>query len=132
LTASTAEAKAIEFLIRYCEAWSGRNQSALDFMTDVYADTVNFYGKAISKRAVMTDKRKFANRWPTRRYTVRGGSEKVSCNGSECYIEAIIDWYAHSEQRGKTATGVADFELTWDLQRRVITSETGKVLKANR
>lgn len=123
------QALAEAFVHQYHAAWSADNETALAFMKTAYADRVNFYGGTVSSGEVLSEKRKFAARWPTRSYTVRADTLSVICRGSECDVSAVVDWYAHSDARNKTARGAATFELTLNTHRGEISRETGKVLK---
>lgn len=124
--------KARDFAIRYHVAWSQPNNAALASMRDLYANRVTFYGKSIDRGAVMSEKQRFAARWPIRSYEIRPGSLSSSCNADVCTVSAVVDWFAKSPERGKAASGVASFELGVDLRRGVILSETGSVLKGQK
>jgi len=88
-------ARASAFLGDYHDSWSRPNAEALANMESAYGDRVQFYAKAVPKFEVMTEKRKFAERWPVRAYSVRAGSEKVSCT-STCSVDGVVDWFARS------------------------------------
>ncbi|RWH97185.1 MAG: hypothetical protein EOQ89_26280 [Mesorhizobium sp.] len=100
------------------------------FMKTAYADRVTFYGNTISSDEVLSEKRKFAARWPIRSYIIRADTFSVVCRESECDVSAVIDWYARSDARNKSASGAATFQLTVNTGRREITQETGEVLKS--
>lgn len=127
----TSRDQALRFVAKYHEAWSQPNAMALAFMDNVYADTVVFYGKAVSRGEVLREKHVFAERWPQRAYSVRHGSEHAVC-GSLCTVTATVEWYAHSPQRAKTSSGAAEFTLTWSPTTGRIESETGKVLQTDK
>jgi hypothetical protein len=128
----SAEMKAAAFIAKYHEAWSSENGSALAYMSRAYGPSVTFYGKVLGKSELMEEKRKFADRWPIRRYTVDPASVSINCSGVVCHIEAIVDWSASSPSRNKSAKGAATFALDWDSASETILSETGKVIKADR
>lgn len=117
------------FALAYHEAWSSPNDSALGFMSDVYTENINFYGNVISSALVMEEKRKFAQRWPIRDYSIRDGSLAVICAGSDCTVSAVVDWFAHSPSRAKSSNGVATFEFLLNTDRLSITREAGSVLR---
>lgn len=123
------EERSRRFLEQYLAAWSGPNDEALMFMRRAYADAVSFYGKPVAGSAVVEEKRKFAARWPMRLYTLRPDSVRVRCAERSCRVASLIDWYAHSDARGKTSRGAAEFNLEWDPVSGVIVSESGKVVK---
>jgi hypothetical protein len=120
---------AIDFATRLETAWSEPNAHALIFMETAYSEQVNFYGKVVPASTVISEKRKFAVRWPIRNYNVRPGTISASCVDNMCTVSSLIDWFARSEERNKSASGVASFELIIDVGRGKIVSESGKVLK---
>lgn len=128
--ADDSTARAERFLDAYLAAWSSPNAAALDFMDATYADELTFYGKSTSHRAVMAEKRKFAERWPERRYSAQPGSVRIDCAVHSCSIDAVVDWYAHSDARGKTSRGMAEFSLLWSPLTGRIYKEGGRVLKS--
>lgn len=130
-TTTTPEDRALAFMARYHNAWSNPNSEALGFMDRAYADTITFYGKSVTKIDVLADKRKFADRWPRRAYSVRFGSERASC-GSACTVSGVVDWFAESPERGRMSSGAAEFTLVWDTASERITSEIGKVIASDR
>lgn len=58
--------KAVAFLGKYHEAWSGPASKAMAFMRSAYADNVDFYGRILSRDEVLKDKATFIERWPSR------------------------------------------------------------------
>ncbi|THK36773.1 hypothetical protein EHS39_17695 [Ensifer sp. MPMI2T] len=129
--ALSMEAKALVFVAQYHEAWSRVNSQAMAFMRIAYADSVNFYGKEVSREDVLKEKAIFAERWPRRAYSVRHGSERVAC-GSICTISGVVEWYAHSPQRTRSSSGAADFSLIWNPATNQILAETGRVISADK
>ncbi len=127
--ASSDEQRARAFLDASMLTWSSDNRQAIAFVGSAYADPVTFYGKVRSRASVVAEKRKFAERWPIRRYAARPGSVTVHCANGLCTISSLVDWYAHSDERGKTSSGAAQFELIWDAATGQIVSESGRVLK---
>ncbi|NSZ00935.1 hypothetical protein G6M70_12800 [Agrobacterium tumefaciens] len=127
----TTEEKALAFVTAYHDAWSRRNAEALTFMEKVYAETVDFYGKATPKAAVLNEKRTFATRWPVRAYSVQAGSTKVIC-AETCKVDGIVDWYTKRDVGNRISSGSAEFSLVWDQRAGVILSETGKVVQTDK
>lgn len=117
------------FAQAYHQAWSSPNEDALAFMGGVYTESVEFYGNVVSAATVMEEKRKFAQRWPIRDYSIRDGSLTVNCTGSVCNVSAVSDWFAHSPSRAKSTNGVATFDFQVNTEQLTITRETGKVLR---
>ncbi|WP_279478917.1 hypothetical protein [Aureimonas sp. SK2] len=121
----------LDFLHRYHAAWSGSNGEAMAFTRTAYADRVSYFGKTATRAAILKEKEAFARRWPVRAYALRPGSERVRC-AATCRVEAVVDWHARSDARGKTASGAATIAIEWDPATRRILSEDSKVLKADR
>jgi hypothetical protein len=96
---------------------------------------VSYYGKEISRGELLRDYLAFVKRWPERSYHIRPGSIEAQCiRGPDiCNVNAILDWVAVSQKRGKRSEG----QSTWVLTvRRIgrsfaITSVNGSVLARN-
>jgi hypothetical protein len=123
--------EAADFIRRYFRAWSGSNSNAIAFMRSAYSDRVDYYGKPVSSADVVKEKEAFAKRWPLRAYSLRNGSTDVTCEDA-CSIQAVVEWYAHSDQRQKTSSGAATISLEWDRFSGQILSETSKVIKTDK
>lgn len=128
-TTDTVEQFATSFAHAYHQAWSSANEAALNFMRSVYVRPLEFYGKQVSAIDVLTEKRKFAERWPVRDYSIRDGSLSVTCAQTICSVSALVDWFAHSPSRGKSSNGVATFDFLLDTDTLSILRETGSVIK---
>ena len=124
-------AKAIEFIAKYHEAWSGPANKAMGFMQSAYADNVAFYGKILTRDEVLKDKATFLDRWPKRAYSVRHGSERFAC-GLTCSGSAIVEWFAFSPKRAKTSSGSAEISIVWNPRTGKIETENSKVLETDR
>ncbi|SCX03855.1 COG3904 family protein [Agrobacterium rosae] len=127
----TVEQRAIAFVKDYHDAWSRGNKEALAYMEKAYAGTVEFYGKATSRAAVMDQKREFASRWPVRAYSVKTGSTKVTCQVT-CKVEGVVDWFAKRDVGDRVSSGTAEFSVVWDQSTGTILSETGKVIQLDK
>ncbi|WP_245586687.1 hypothetical protein [Pleomorphomonas oryzae] len=127
----TIEDKALAFMARYHDTWSRSNTAALAFLETAYTDTIEFYGKTVSKEFVLDEKRKFADRWPKRAYSVRYGSEHVTCSGP-CTMTGIVEWFTESPARARMTSGIAEFTLVWDASAGKIMSESGQVLATDK
>lgn len=127
----TVEQRAIAFVNDYHDAWSRGNKEALAFMEKAYAGTVEFYGKATSRAAVMDQKLEFASRWPVRAYSVKSGSTKVTCQVT-CKVEGVVDWFAKRDVGARVSSGTAEFSVVWDQSTGTILSETGKVIQLDK
>jgi hypothetical protein len=123
--------RALQFIERYHAAWSLPTGRALAFMGSAYADSVTFYGKAMSRDDVLKDKTAFAERWPQRAYSVKHGSQYVRCL-NVCSATATVEWFALSPKRGKASSGVAQFTLVWNPATGKIESENSEVIQTDR
>ncbi len=129
----TIEENAYKFLSYINSDWSLPNEQALAALPYYYAPTVTFYGDTFSIAQVMSEKQKFAERWPIRSYHVEPGSVRVFCSSYSCKVDATILWSARSPERSASASGVSTWSLVLtpvngELR---ISSETGKTLKRN-
>ena len=116
----------IDRYTRYLADWSRDNEFAMAAMEEAYSAGVDFYGNDISKSSLLDEKREFAERWPERQYAARADTFDVVCQESSCVVSAMIDWYAHSPARGKTAQGEAWYNIGFDRLTGLIISEDGE------
>jgi len=131
------ERQAIEFVLALLERWSGPNAELLPFLNEVYADKVVYYGKSTSQQAVLLTKRRFANRWTHRTYTLRPSSLTATCTGTTCQVKGTMSWKFHAPKTTTTTTtshgaasqGVASFEYSIVLNHEhpKIAAETSSV-----
>ena len=87
--------------------WSGTNAAGLAEFDALYAAEINYFGKRLSRDAVLADKSRFAKRWPERTYKVQ--SSYAECNASECFVDGSVEWETRSPARKAVASGVAGF-----------------------
>lgn len=127
------EYEALALVIAINRDWSMTNEHALPAISRYYSDSVEFYGKAISRDEVMLEKENFAVRWPVRKYNVEEGSVSVDCSTEGCVLDSVIAWSAASPERGSKASG----RSTWNLvlvavngELRIV-GETGTTLNRN-
>lgn len=129
----TLHRKATEFILSLFKQWNSRDASSvLHFVEYSYDQNVNYYGKLKSKQDVLSDKRKFIERWPQRTYQVRDGSMIVQCDfsSSTCNVSGILDWHVSSLSRKAKSSGSARFNYDLNLASSiVITQENGIVLE---
>jgi len=131
------ERQAIEFVLALFERWSGSNAELLPFLNGVYTDKVVYYGKSTSQQAVLLTKRRFANRWTQRVYTVRPSSLTATCAGATCRVNGTMSWKFHAPKtttttatsHGVASHGVASFEYSIVLNHEhpKIAAETSSV-----
>jgi hypothetical protein len=112
--------------------WSSPNPQMLESMGDVYDDVVNYYGKIVSREAVIEDKQRFAARWLQRAYAISPGTLVVRCDDGSlvCAVSGITDWAGAKNAR--RATGAAGFYYVVRAGNDgllKITEETSKVVR---
>src|SRR5262249_25278986 len=99
-------------------------------------DQVMYYGKLISKSAVLADKQRFMMRWPERTYTIDQATLLTSCDDAkrECRLSGLADWRTANAVHATSARGRARFEYTISMPAEVpkIASETSKVVERAR
>lgn len=123
-----AKAWAEAFAEVYQTVWSSDNAVALDFVRDVYAPRVDYFGKSFSKAEVMRDKRNFARRWDLRSYAFRKGNLDIQCRRKVCQVKGVNDFFTYSTSLGRASSGVAEFSFDLDLESLTITRENSSVL----
>ena len=106
------ERRAIEFVLALLARWSGPNAELLPFLDGLYTDKVAYYGKAESGQTVLLTKRRFANRWTQRAYTVRPSSLTATCSeaAATCRVKGTMGW--KFQEAKTTSHGVASFEYS--------------------
>lgn len=106
------------------------NDNALSILPTKYAEQVNYYGKPLSRDAVISDKKRFFARWPNRNYTIQPSSMSANCvTSSECAVTAVVSWKVSNNL--SVSEGAAAISLGWvlDGQRWRINSEGERILK---
>ncbi len=115
------------YLRDYFAKWSSPNDEALTFINEAYAPFVAYYGKTLSRGAIVQEKVKFAARWPQRDYSVLSGGRYEMSDDGGCAIKGVVRWRA-SRPTGKSSEGLAEFELSIALNPIRIIAENGRVL----
>jgi hypothetical protein len=111
--------------------WSSPNAQMLESMGDVYDDVVNYYGKVVSREAVIEDKQRFAARWPQRAYAISPGTLMVRCDDGSlvCTVSGVTDWAgAKNARRAAGAAGFYYVVRAGNDGLLKITEETSKVV----
>jgi hypothetical protein len=128
LRAQAAQAVAVEYL----NLWSAPNRLTLAAASSFYGSTVLFHGRERTLGSVLTEKRRFAERWPKRSYHYRPETTMVACerDGARCTVWAIFDFSAASSDQDRHSLGIGEHELVVNLSdgKPVIASETSRVL----
>jgi len=75
-------------------------------------DHVRYFGRDLDHNVLMDAKRRFAERWPERRFTERPDSLHAACDErGVCTVWGLVDWHCSSEQRNATASGTSEFSF---------------------
>ncbi len=116
----------------YLASISGSNGATLAAAPGFYGSQVVFHGRTMSVASLMSEKRRFVQRWPERRYRPRPDSLRTACNAglAVCQVRATVDFSAFSPDRGARSQGTVDLELAVSLAgaRPVIIAETSRVV----
>ncbi|KQT77850.1 hypothetical protein [Methylobacterium sp. Leaf466] len=125
--------KAQRLTLDYLDSVSASNEASLAEAPRFYAPQVRRFGRTVSLTAVIADKRRFASRWPERRYAAQPGAIRTSCNAAMkvCIVQATYDYSARNPARGTRTQGVGELvlEISFADDRPVIVSESGRVLR---
>ena len=109
---SDLEQRATGFVLALASRWSSPNDEALRSLDELYADTVRYHGKPTLRQEVVLDKRRFAERWPERSYTVRPSSISVTCvkETNACSVKGTMNRFLVSGATKATARDITSFE----------------------
>ena len=117
----------------YLASISGPNGTTLADAPGFYGNQVVFHGRTMSVASLMSEKRRFVQRWPERRYRPRPDSLRTACSAglALCQVRATVDFSAFSPARGVRSQGTVDLELAVSLagERPVIVSENSRVVR---
>jgi hypothetical protein len=128
LSAFGAETWAQAFTQLYQEAWSSPNATALEFVDQVYGQSVSYFGKTFTKSGVIRDKTNFANRWDYRSYALREDELSIVCGATKCTIDGVNDYFTYGSGISQTSSGIAKFSFDLDLRTLQISRENSSVL----
>ncbi|WP_204351150.1 hypothetical protein, partial [Serratia marcescens] len=78
---------------------NNNNELSIDYVRSVYGDSVDYFGEMKSWAQVVISNVIFIERWPSRRYVLRGEPESIACNGDLCDFTALVDWTTANGQR---------------------------------
>ena len=108
-----AEQAARDLAFKYLDLWSAPKQVTLASAASFYAPHVTFHGQRRTLRAVVAEKRRFAQRWPSRVYRHRPETTFVLCeaDAARCTVRSSFDFEARNPGSGRRAQGVGEHEL---------------------
>jgi hypothetical protein len=127
-TTDSTSQNATAFIRTYMAKWSSPNPEALAYMDQVFSNETMYFDQKLNHSAVMQAKRRFAERWPLRRFVVRDDGLSVSCDERRlCTVWGLIDWHCRSPERNADATGTSVFSFQVQ-DARVVVDEDGFVI----
>ena len=93
----------------YLQAWSAGGDAVPFDVRDFYGPRVSFFGRTVDRSGLYAEKRRFARRWPVRRYEHRPGTMTVSCTAESqaCLVRSVGDWTAAPPARAPPPRGAA-------------------------
>ncbi len=117
LTQSVCASPLDDSIDRYLTVWADNARVTPMTVAHFYAQSVDYYGKAMSNGAVYRDKVAFVTQWPVRRYDVVPGSVSQTCDASNthCRVTAVLRWSKADGRRGHASQGANT--ITLDLVR---------------
>ncbi|MER2266276.1 hypothetical protein [Methylobacterium oxalidis] len=117
----------------YIDSVSGTGPGIAASAPRFYAERVRFHGRVMSLPALMAEKRRFARRWPDRRYELQPGTMRTACNGAAaaCVVRAVFAFQARNPGTGALSQGLSDLtlEVSFAGGRPAIVSESSRVLR---
>ena len=126
------EQAARDLAFRYLEVWSTPQRVTLASVAPFYDATVAFHGKRMPLTSLVTEKRRFAKRWPHRDYRHRPEATQVTCEDGvpRCTVRASFDFDASDAGRGRRSEGLGEHELvvSFSSGRPIIVSEDSRVI----
>lgn len=115
----------------YLAAFSGPNGAMVSGASRFYGERLRFHGRMTTFAALLDEKRRFAQRWPERRYEPH--DTRTACNAAQqsCIVRTLVDFRAGNPARGARSQGVAELvlEVSFAGGRPVIVSESSRVLR---
>jgi hypothetical protein len=112
ISVSKLHTRAKEFIAALYRTVSGPTDEASVALNEIYADTVRFYGKEMSREHVITQVQRFLARWPIRQYKPKEGTTIINCDDGvlTCSVTGVMQFDAQSPIRNQRSTGEATFE----------------------
>jgi len=124
----TEEERARAFVLGVITASSLPKPKLLALASNVYSDSIEFYGSVNSKPDVLQDKGAYADRWPMRSSIVQLNTVSTSCAAGRCRVNGSYDWRVLDPKRKKEAAGSALFSYVVEMGTALrIVSEEGSV-----
>lgn len=92
----------------FVEVWSRDEGVTRAAVERLYAPRVVYYGKSMSREAILADKRAYIAHWPQRRYEIVPGSVDISCTqgAAVCRATAVMRW-TRADRAGRVVRGAS-------------------------
>jgi hypothetical protein len=128
----TLEKKMKETAVLVRRAWS-QPAPDWDLMRRIYNEWVLFHEKDMSADEVIASKKRFAQKWPLRTYSIRQDDTlTASClrPSNICDVRGIMDWVVRNPAQNKAESGVSAFEykIRWTGDYYEVLAETTKLI----
>lgn len=129
------EQKSKDFIVSLYQITSASNEQTIASIRPLYAFSVRYFDKQMSREEVITQVQRFIGRWPVRRYVPQIDSLTANCdeNSLTCTITGRVQFDAWSLERNERSLGLAIFEYSLKFpslnHTPQITAEGGAVLK---
>ena len=127
------ERRALDFVQSLAARWSGPIgiKDEDDALAPLYTDVVLYHGKPLAREALVTRKRRLAERWSERSYAVRAPSLSATCTGAGgvCQVKGVMEWEFRNTRSKETARGITsfDYSLVFDGDTPHIAAESSAV-----
>ncbi len=112
------ERRAIDFVRSIVARWSGRAGTNGDALAALYTDVVLYHGKPLPRDAVLTRKRRLAERQSERSYAIRAPSLAATCTdaGGVCQVKGVMEWEVRNARAKTSARGITSFDYSLVLE----------------
>lgn len=92
----------------FVDVWSRDEGVTMAAVERLYAPRVIYYGKNMSREAILADKRAYIAHWPQRRYEIVPGSVDVTCTqgNAMCRATATMRW-TRADRAGRVVRGAS-------------------------
>ena len=106
------ERRATDFVRTLLAHWSRPSAEALPMLEGLYAETVHYQGTSTSRHQVLLSKRRVAERWTERAYTIQPGSLSATCarTGATCRVKGVMIWKLYDAKEKTRSRGISTIE----------------------
>jgi hypothetical protein len=110
--AGSPERRATDFVRSLVAHWSRPSAEALPLIEGLYGQTVHYQGKSAPRQEVLLSKRRLAERWTERAYTIQPGSLSATCarSGATCRVKGVMSFKLYDAKTTSKSRGTASFE----------------------